>query len=220
MFWAWEARHDLRSFPPGQAGVAFLAASFFLQDDGVRFRPRMQPLRVTPGTFMMAVVRIEEARDGRSLSEKQVRILVDSIEQVVKTTGSRAVQVDFDARDSELAAFRALIDTLRVRLDTRTFLSVTALASWCEGSWPAAVAADEVVPMLFRMGPDGRAILEKLRSRGFRSAACAKSIGVSLDEPWPDVRGYQRIYVFSGIPAWTPELARRVLDRLARERRP
>src|ERR1035438_9989662 len=58
MFWAWERPGDLRAAPAG-AGVAFLAATVVLDAGSVRVVPRRQSLRTDPGTYRMAVVRIE-----------------------------------------------------------------------------------------------------------------------------------------------------------------
>lgn len=82
-----------------------------------------------------------------------------------------------------------------------TRLSVTALAWWCRsGNWLDGLAADEVAPMLFRMGKDAEllrqmwsATPEKLHPR-CRSGA----IGRALQEPLAanTLSRYVRIYSF------------------------
>jgi len=57
--WAWERPEDLHWLGPRTTGVAFLARTVCLRNDGVGVRPHMQPLRVPPGTVLMAAVRVE-----------------------------------------------------------------------------------------------------------------------------------------------------------------
>jgi hypothetical protein len=78
-------------------------------------------------------------------------------------------------------------------------LSATALTSWClHERWTQALAVDEVVPMLFRMGPDRRRIRAYFADGGdFRSANCRTSIGVATDELPPAIPAGRRIYAFS-----------------------
>jgi hypothetical protein len=100
----------------------------------------------------------------------------------------RAIQIDFDARRSELGLYRALLEDVRQRLPATMPLSITALASWCVGDrWLDGLPSgtiDEAVPMLFRMGPDEPAVASWLRAgRRFTVPACRKSLGVSTDEP-------------------------------------
>src|SRR5260370_40236410 len=55
MLWAWESPQDLRFIKPGSAGIAFLERTVWLDEKNVRSRPRLQPLRFTPGVELMAV---------------------------------------------------------------------------------------------------------------------------------------------------------------------
>ena len=218
MLWSWETPADLRFLRPDQAGVAFLAASFLLEGDRVRSRPRMNPLRTSTGTFLMATLRIEtSSRQRPSYSDEQWRQLVDAISEVVKTNGVRAAQLDFDAPKSGRAFYRALGPAVRAKFGLEVFFSVTALASWCEdGDWLASLGADEVVPMLFRMGASGRAIRRRLLDRQFPVPACRSSIGLDPSEPGAAAtgRGYQRIYLFIDWRRWNPDSLARMLKEL------
>lgn len=219
MLWCWESPADIRFLRPDQAGVAFLAASFLLDGDHVRVRLRRSRLRTSPGAFLMSVIRIETQLPVYSRDQRHQ--LVESITHVVKTTGIKAVQLDFDAPKSGRAFYRALIPELRAKLDPGMFLSVTALASWCEsGDWLESLAVDEVVPMLFRMGPAGPSIRGCLLNRGqFPSPACRTSIGLDPTEPGvPALRkGYKRVYLFMDWRRWTPENLKRMLKELAQQ---
>lgn len=219
MLWAWESPQDLRQLPPRQVGAAFLAATFLLQGDQVKFRPRMQPLRISPGTFEMAVVRISaDSIERASYSPMQRRRLLEAIGDIAASTRVKALQIDFDAKQSERSFYRALVPEVRARLGAGIFLSITALASWCEeDDWLARLGVDEVVPMVFHMGPAGPALWTRLSSGGhFASPACRKSIGVSIDEPWLPLGGYRRVYLFPGPGSWTTEKVRRVLREMTR----
>jgi hypothetical protein len=212
-FWAWERPEDLRFLESKNAGVAFLAKTIYvptpdentLKDaGGVLFvRPRLQPLRVAPGTTLIAVVRIE-TRAGRrpasylsgnpqsssrsTITPQQNRRLVGEIVDLQMLPNIRAIQIDFDATVSERSAYASLLKDLRHSLPASLPLSITALSSWCIGDpWleqlpPGTI--DEAVPMLFRMGPD-TANVEKFLNSGneFHVTACQTSLGLSTDEP-------------------------------------
>ena len=96
-------------------------------------------------------------------------------------------------------------------------LSITSLASWClQDDWIADLPLDEAVPMLYRMGADGRTVRAHLESgKDFRPALCRRSLGVSTDEPPLRIPKDRRVYVFHP-GGWSPD----VLDRILREERP
>ena len=64
IIWAWERPEDLRFLDPNKFGVAFLAQTVFLENDTVAPKRRRHPLDVSPGTYMIAVTRIETNKDG------------------------------------------------------------------------------------------------------------------------------------------------------------
>jgi hypothetical protein len=219
MLWLWETPADLRFLDPKRAGVAFLAASFLLEGDRVRSQPRMNPLRTSPGVFLMTTFRIETSKRERpSYSNEQRRQLAEGIAKVVKITGAKAVQLDFDAPKSGRAFYLALTPEVRARVGPRVFLSVTALASWCEEGWLDGLSVDEVVPMLFRMGPSGASIRRRLWEAGrLPRRACQASVG--LDPTEPDIlalaKDHSRIYLFLDTRRWTPQGLELALKKLA-----
>src|SRR5258706_10731918 len=73
VLWAWESPQDLRFIKPGSAGIAFLERTVWIGGDRVRSRPRLQPLRFTPGTDLIAVVRFESAGRRLPANEDAVR---------------------------------------------------------------------------------------------------------------------------------------------------
>ena len=210
--WAWERPEDLRFLESKNAGVAFLAKTIYVRapdedahnaGGSLLVRPRLQPLRVAPGTPLLAVVRIE-TRAGRqpvpfvtdaphssslaSFTLRQNQHLVAEIVDLQNLPNIRAIQIDFDATVSERASYAVLLKDLRRKLPASLPLSITALASWCIGDpWLEQLPAgtiDEAVPMLFRMGPDAANVAKFLRSGDeFHVSACQNSLGISTDEP-------------------------------------
>jgi hypothetical protein len=203
MLWAWERPEDLRFLDPDRAGVAFLAGTARITRHGLDFRPRLQPLRISSGTKLMAVVRIEAAPDA-ALDSAQATRTASAITRAARQPQVVAVQIDFDATQSERAFYRNLLSELRHQLPASTPISITALASWCIGDdWLAGLPIDEAVPMLFRMGTGTNEVANWIKAgRDFRQPACRDSLGISTDEPWKALPSGRRVYVFSPSP-WT-----------------
>src|ERR1017187_8771753 len=122
MLWAWERPGDLRNLPE-TAGVAFLAATISIRQSGVHVIPRFQPLRLSPGVYRMAVVRIEPEPSLPELSATLIPTVLNAIADTVRATRPDAVQVDFDARVSERPFYAALLRQLRAHLGDGVFLS-------------------------------------------------------------------------------------------------
>src|SRR5262249_37018210 len=109
-----------------------------------------------------------------------------------------ALQIDFDARLSELAWYRDFLRELRRGLPAKMALTITALESWCEDSgWVANLPVADATPMLFRMGPDDRRSPARFGPR-----ICRSSVGVATDELPVRVPPARRIYFFHPGP-WT-----------------
>ena len=212
MLWAWERPEDLRFLKAGEAEAAVLAATIRLRGDRADAHPRSVPLLVEPGVPVTAVVRIE-MEAGAALDARQRERALGWIREVAKRPQYAGLQIDFDAPASALGFYRELLQDLRPDFER---LTVTALASWCfeEDSWLGGLQVDEVAPMLFRMGPGGGALLERLdREKGFPEPACREAVGISTDEPlrWrPEAR---RLYAFHP-EAWTEQAYSQLVERL------
>jgi len=91
---------------------------------------------------------------------------------------------------------------------------MTALASWCNTErWLASAPVDEIVPMLFRMGPTGENLKRRLAEGGdFAARNCRNGIGVATDTPPDRLPSGRRVYIFSPRP-WSPE----ALDEIVKE---
>ena len=222
VLWAWERPEDLRFIDPRQVGVAFLAETLYLRGDEVIVRPRLQPLRVPPGTALMATARIETSQTVRKpgppvLSPAQRTQAARAIARLGRIPSVQAVQIDFDASASERAFYRELVQEVRRGLPDSTALSITALASWCEGAnWLGGLPIDEAVPMLFRMGPDRREIIEHFRASGrFAAGICNQSVGVSTDELLGAMASGRRVYIFRP-GKWSEQAVRAALAGVKR----
>jgi len=151
------------------------------------------------------------------------------------------LQIDFDATYSERWFYRQFLSELREELPPTQALTMTALASWVlYETWTQELPVDEVCPMYFRMGRDtervrrdlsgnrGRRALQRF-DRGWFAGESAETIpalatGLAADElEWlaesrarANLDG-RRVYLFHP-RGWTPENAKRVLEKMERLR--
>jgi len=188
VLWSWERPENLEfinSSWPREIAVAFLARTIRLRAGETIVKPRLQPLRFPQGTELIAVARIET--EEAALSHTQLETTVSAINQLARQSNVGAIQIDFDAKESERPFYREMLQTLRQSLPAKMRLSITALASWCiHDDWLTGLPIDEAVPMLFRMGVERDEIKGYLAmGRTFRSRLCRNSLGVSTDEPLP-----------------------------------
>ena len=197
MLWAWEQAIDLRFLAGrGDVGVAYLAATAFVDKKGVRVRYRGAPLRAPEGMFRMPVLRIE----GRGVPQDRTP-LVQVCERLIRDGKAEALQIDFDVPVALRPLYKDLISELRKRYGTRLYLSMTVLAGWCESPWFERMPVDEHVVMLFRMGRSGKKVVRKLeQERRFFAPACQQSLGYSTDEGLVPRLASTRRYWFSPKP--------------------
>lgn len=218
ILWAWERAEKLDFVDPQKMGVAFLAKTIYLRDGRTVSRPRLQPLILPTGASVIAVARIESDRANRpTLSPEQIKETAAEISELGNLPNVVMVQVDFDATTSERPFYRELLVQLRKKLPQSTALSITALASWCQGdNWLEDLPVDEAVPMLFRMGVERRQFLSQLAAaETFNAKPCQASAGVSTDEPVAQLPHVQRLYVFNP-DVWSPEAVNEVLETYQR----
>ena len=208
ILWAWERPENLEFLDPRRFGVAFLAQTLTLKGDGVVFRPRRQPLKVSPDTKLIAVTRIESQKTtgGRpTLSGVQRERLVALILKTVELGNVSEIQVDFDAVTSERVFYHSVLEDLREKLPEDMPLSMTALASFCLGDrWLEDLPVVEAVPMIFRMGTDDRQIKNLLANgKDFREPLCRRSYGIAVDEPLEMTFDKSRRLFLFNVRPWT-----------------
>lgn len=209
VLWAWEEPEDLQTLP-STVGVAYLAETDILTDRVVVL-PRRQPLLPAPGAPLLTVVRIE-TRPGFADTSRLRAALAQHLAVYGADRNIRALQLDFDATESQRAFYRGVLEALRSQLPPSLPLSITALVSWCgPRSWLHTLPIDEAVPMEFRMGGP-RALSLHGRARlpyPIVEPLCRTSLGLSTDEPWPaslasSLNPATRVYLFAPRP-WQPE---------------
>ncbi len=202
--WAWENPEDLR-FVDTRAGVAFLSRTVILSGDNVAIKPRMQRLMVSPKTRLMAVVRIETDRPTLTAAQRERTVI--SILKAAEAKNLDGVQIDFDAKRSERAFYRAVLEDVKKKLPKGERLSMTALASWCmDDNWVDGLPVDEVVPMLFRMGAE-----KDIIRRDWSGGRCGGALGLSTDEPVVG-RPTAKVYWFHPGP-WDKQAAEKAINR-------
>lgn len=210
--WAWEMPESLDFIDPAQIAVAYLDQTLYI-GRAVRVRPRLQPMRVPPGTRVMAVVRLEMPETAQASPENEAKVVLEILRSA-RRPGIAALQLDFDAVRSQRAFYGDVIREVRREMPPEMPLSVTALASWCAfDHWIRGLPVDEAVPMLFRMGKERTLFRSSEPGKLIREPLCAGSLGLSADEPWPKALAGKRLYVFD-IRPWTRKSLARVLEQI------
>jgi len=199
VLWAWDRDDDLSFIDPRDTAVAYLAATVILRGETVFLAPRHHPLAPPKGTRLVAVAHVEVDRhEPPVVSDAQARDFAATLAALHENLPGEFLQIDFEAKSSQRDFFVKAVAALRHRFPNAV-LSATALTSWCLNErWTQSLAVDEVVPMLFRLGPDRRRIREYFADGGdFRSANCRTSIGVATDELPAAIPSGRRVYAFS-----------------------
>jgi hypothetical protein len=215
VLWAWEEPEDLHTLPTN-VGVAYLAETYLLTDR-ITVLPRRQPLSPAPGAALIAVVRIE-TRPGFADTPALRLALAEHLAyygtiadiRASARGGVRALQIDFDATQSQQPFYRSVLELLRPQIPRTLPLSITALVTWCgPHSWLHTLPIDEAVPMEFRMGGPRAIAFANTTRRGYpiTEPLCRTSVGLSTDEPWPasvsTLNPSTRVYLFAPRP-WQP----------------
>lgn len=184
ILWVWDRADDLRFLKPGEAEVAALLQTIYLRNGQAEPWRRKLPLLLPEGIEPTPVVRFES--DGSPLPP--AGFVVDFLRY------NAPVQLDFDVRESQIPWYRELLALARQR---NIPLSITSVMSACLDNPPLTGLANEIVPMLFRMGPQRNSYLAKLQNRGQFADGCRDSFGIATDEPLPWRPAAKRIYVFN-----------------------
>lgn len=197
--WAWERPENLL-FLNGDAEVAVQTGFVMLSGDRVFARGRHDPLLAEPSRVTTSLVHVEIDRlQPLAWTPEMRRGTVQAVLSYAAAVPAERVQVDFEVRQSERQVLLDVLHDVRAALPAKTLLSMTAIASWCDTeSWLDAAPVDEIVPMLFRMGPRGETLKARLASGGdFRNRRCRSALAVSTDAPLKTAPAGRRVYMFS-----------------------
>ena len=185
MLWVWQQPSNLKWLKRDDIGIAYLAETIKMTRAGIIPKPRLHPLRITPGKYLEAVIRIESLRNtSPQLSEKQLQLILERVLLHANHGNIQAIQIDFDAKRSQRGFYRKLLARAKKELPGNVKLSMTCLASWCIADrWLNDLEVDQVVPMFFRMGADRRRVRAYLRSGGkVYGQGHELSFGFSMDQ--------------------------------------
>ncbi|WP_411879163.1 hypothetical protein [Polaromonas sp. YR568] len=182
--WLWD-----RTWPSRfqSAELAVLVHNIELRGSSLRERPRLQVPVLALSTRVTPVVHVEF-----NLLETPVQpaafndAIRDAVVSAAQMSTSGWVQLDYEARPRGREAYLQLVRDIRRALPAKMRLSVTALAWWCQGgAWLDTLAADEVVPMMFRMGPDAQRLRTLVREQpGKLHPRCrGPAVGLARQEP-------------------------------------
>jgi hypothetical protein len=217
VLWAWERPEDLRFAGP-DFGVAVLAGSVVLAGQTVRVAGRRYPALTLPRQRIVGVVHVEiDRREPLVWSPSQREAAIARILELADNPRFDEIQIDFEVRASERQALLDVLRAVRATLPAGRELSMTALASWCDTErWLGAAPVEEVVPMLFRMGPAGENLKRRLAEGGdFGDRNCRSSIGVAVDTPLYGLPPLRRVYIFNP-HSWNREALDVILGELGK----
>ncbi|RZL87988.1 MAG: hypothetical protein EOP73_30865 [Variovorax sp.] len=137
--------------------AAVLVEALVLRAGGVERVGRRQPLSLPEGVSILPVVHVEataDTPDAFSAAQRSAVIAAVRRQAAAAQAGSGMLQLDFEAPSRHRLAHAALLTDARAALPPTVRLSITALAHWCaQGDWLDRLPVDEVVPMLYRLGP-------------------------------------------------------------------
>jgi len=199
MLWVWHSS----GAPKRAQDLAVLLDHLQLSGDAIEVRHRMRLLIVGKGVRVTPVVHVQSDPENLPrLGPRQTHAIASAILAASRRSTSGWVQLDFEALDSQRPYYFELIAVLRRELPPTIKLSATTLASWCdEPGLLDALAADEVVPMFFRMGAAAGAYQRRLQFAPERlSPRCRQqAAGFAVqDAPSPAVQQrYERRYWFN-----------------------
>ena len=228
VLWVWERDQDLRSakkiIQQMDIAVAYYAGTIYLSDGLALFKPCLQALRLPEDIRSYPVFRIENVASATpapgALAGAAAIITTFLTERKLM-----AVQVDYDARFNDRPAYIHFLKQLRAKLPPDTFISMTALASWClDDCWLKDADADEAVAMLFSMGGTTGKTLHILNDKQLDTGTGRTKLAIGVSANEPDITSYlvehrilqeaNRIYIFNNSGSWTADKIERIWNKL------
>ncbi|MDI9408777.1 MAG: hypothetical protein QM523_05985 [Candidatus Pacebacteria bacterium] len=199
IIWAWERPEDLR-WLPSDYGIAHVTYSIKLIGNQAIVRRNLNRFLHRPDMVVVPIVHVDPSfARPPTMNRQQLVTIVQTLLIQAQNSPSQWVQLDFEAVESQKPFLATVIRTARSMLPGEKKLSITALASWCffDDQWLQDLPADEIVPMVFRMGRDRDRIRHTLgRSGTLPHPRCRSAIGIATDEPLVKVAA-SRYYFFA-----------------------
>lgn len=208
--WSWDYPDDLRFIKKeDRIKVAYYAGTIYLRQGRCYFRPRSKALLISSQTEKYPAIRLES--DGQPVKYNDVAAL---IKDLLKQENAQRVQLDFDARASEIPFYQYLLQHLPSALGRDTTIDITALTSWYTNDGVLAkLPAAQKTAMCFSLGGQAKESLEALA----RLKQKPTSIGVSVYEHKTNqylktlglTSQASSIYLYSAVP-WQRETLQKV----------
>ena len=166
-----------------------LVESLVLRGTGVEHGGRARPLALPAGVRLIPVVHVEAAADAPAeFTSAQRNAVIAAVRRQAAAAGAGLLQLDFEAPARARHAYSSLVASVREALPASVRLSVTALAHWCtQGDWLDRLPVDEVVPMLYRLGPHADEWRRRF-AQGDAGLACrcrGPALGFATNDPPP-----------------------------------
>jgi hypothetical protein len=209
--WIWPSSNGPPAAPGAAAPyreAAVLVESLLLRAEGVEHGGRKLPLHLPTGVRLLPVVHVEAAADSPAAFTAAQRAAVIAAvrrQASLAANGAGMLQLDFEAPARQHEAYRALVAAVREALPAGVQLSVTALAHWCtQGDWLDRLPVDEVVPMLYRLGPHAPAWRRRFEQAdpALASRCRGLALGFATNDPPPTT-----LLVSTPRPYWFDETA-------------
>lgn len=197
--WIWHSS----AAPADAKQIALLLDHLVISSSGIKLRHRMNRLVVAPGVQVTPVVHVQvDLAAMPELGQQHTEAISKAMLAAAKRSSTGWVQLDFEAMESQKSYYLELVNSLRKSLPASIRLSVTTMAAWCsEPGLLARIKADEIVPMLFKMGSNAAQYQDRLAYHPEQLAPQCRNqaIGFSVQEaPSPEVQQrYQRRYWFN-----------------------
>lgn len=183
--WLWDGA-VLPAWSTAEAAV--LQRHILLTGATALTRPRRHWPLMPARTHVTPVVHVEVSTVNPPQDlDTRANAIVRAMLEAAQASTSGWVQLDLEAKPSQRVFYRALVARVRAELPPQVLLSVTALAWWCRApAWLDGLAADEVVPMFFRMGRDSASLRHIIASTpDVLHASCRSgAAGFSPQEPF------------------------------------
>lgn len=180
-----------------------LTRSLHFSGERIEVRHRMRALDVERGTKVTPTVHVhQDLARATQLGPRHAAAIEAAMRAASLQSTSKWVQLDFEALDSQRPFYVELVKTLRADLPGAIKLSVTVRAGWCDKpELLGGLAADEVVPMFFRMGEASEGYRERLIAapESLAPRCRQQAVGLAKQEPVPAhvSARYQRRYWFN-----------------------
>jgi hypothetical protein len=226
VLWAWTHDDDFSFIDSNTTAIAFYAGTIVLGSETATLCRRKNKLVIPKSCHHFPVFRIENAHPTEGATQNAFKVALRLISEYCKTHPCDKLQIDFDASFLDRPAYLNFLQALRKEFGDKKSISITALASWCQGDrWLAKAPVDEAVAMFFSLGK-GKEETLKLLSKEFPNTGGIydQSLGFSVSETRTNaallksasLKSAKQIYAFSSL-GWTKQRYEYTLKEVAYE---